>query len=133
VFGLPILTPEDEQQDFIRWPLPPMTAKEKAAQLKSQWDIVKSACDSGLGEATQGWQIAGYVLTILLWIGAIFLSILSGWYWLLIGLLVLHFVELILIGYQTGRKTGVPGWKSIAGCLLFGFIWWLPLQRQLKY
>lgn len=133
VFGLPILTPEDEQKDFIRWPLPPMTAKEKAAQLKSQWDIVKSACDSGLGEATQGWQIAGYSITILLWIGAILLSILSSWHWLGIGLFLLHLAELFLIGLRTGRETGVPGWKTISGCLLFGFIWWLPLRRQLKY
>ncbi len=133
VFGLPILTPEDEQKDYIRWPLPPMTAKEKAAQLKSQWDIVKSACDSGLGEATQGWQIAGYSITILLWIGAILLSILSGWHWLAIGLFGLHLAELFLIGLRTGRETGVPGWKTITGCLLFGFIWWLPLRRQLKY
>ncbi|MEN6636712.1 MAG: DUF362 domain-containing protein [Clostridiaceae bacterium] len=133
VFGLPILSPEDEKKDFIAWPLPPMTAREKAIQLKSQWDIVKSACDSGLGEKTQGWQIAGYSITILLWIGAILLSILSGWHWLVFGLLALHFVELILIGYQTGRKTGVPFWKILSGCMLFGFIWWLPLQRQLKY
>lgn len=133
VFGLPILTPEDAKKDFIPWPLPPMTAKEKAEQLRSQWDIVKSACDSGLGEGIQGWQIAGYSITILLWIGAVLLSILSGWHWLLIGLLLLHFAELILIGMKTGRKTGVPGWKSITGCMLFGFIWWLPLQRQLKY
>ncbi len=133
VFGLPILSPEDEKKDFIPWPLPPMTAREKAIQLKSQWDIVKSACDSGLGEKTQGWQIAGYSITILLWIGAILLSILSGWHWLVFGLLALHFAELVLIGYQTGRKTGVPFWKILTGCMLFGFIWWLPLQRQLKY
>lgn len=133
VFGLPILSPEDEKKDFIPWPLPPMTAREKAIQLKSQWDIVKSACDSGLGEKTQGWQIAGYSITILLWIGAILLSILSSWHWLVFGLLALHFVELVLIGYQTGRKTGVPLWKTLTGCMLFGFIWWLPLQRQLKY
>ena len=133
VFGLPILTPQDEKKDFIPWPLPPMTAKEKALQLKSQWEIVKSACDSGLGEATQGLQIAGYLLTGLLWIGAVVLSLYSGWYWLLIGLILLHLGELFLIGIQTGRKTGMPGWKAALFCMLFGFIWWLPLQRQLKY
>lgn len=133
VFGLPILTPQDEKKDFIPWPLPPMTAKEKALQLKSQWEIVKSACDSGLGEATQGLQIAGYLLTGLLWIGAVVLSLYAGWYWLLIGLILLHLGELFLIGIQTGRKTGMPGWKAVLFCMLFGFIWWLPLQRQLKY
>jgi len=133
VFGLPILSPEDEKKDFIPWPLPPMTAREKAIQLKSQWDIVKSACDTGLGEKTQGWQIAGYSITILLWIGAVLLSILAGWHWLVFGLIALHFAELMIIGLQTGRKTGVPLWKTLTGCMLFGFIWWLPLRRQLKY
>lgn len=133
VFGLPILKPEDEQKDFIRWPLPPMTAKEKAMQLKSQWEIVLSACDSGLGEVTQNWQLAGYSVTILLWIGAILLSAFSGWHWLLIGLFLLHLAELFLIGIKTGRKTGMPAWKSTLFCMLFGFIWWLPLRRQLKY
>lgn len=133
VFGLPILIPQDEKKDFIPWPLPPMTAKEKALQLKSQWEIVKSACDSGLGEATQGLQIAGYLFTGLLWIGAVVLSLYAGWYWLLIGLILLHLGELFLIGIQTGRKTGMPGWKAALFCMLFGFIWWLPLQRQLKY
>lgn len=133
VFGLPILSPEDEKKDFIPWPLPPMTAREKAIQLKSQWDIVKSACDTGLGEKTQGWQIAGYSITILLWISAILLSILTGWHWLVFGLIALHFAELMIIGLQTGRKTGVPLWKTLTGCMLFGFIWWLPLRRQLKY
>lgn len=132
VFGLPFLKPEDEQKDFIRWPLPPMTAKEKALQLKSQWEIVLSACDSGLGEATQNWQLAGYSVTILLWIGAILLSIFSDWYWLLIGLFLLHLAELFLIGIKMGRRTGMPAWKSTLFCMLFGFIWWLPLRRQLK-
>ena len=132
VFGLPILSPEDAQKDFIRWPLPPMTAKEKAAQQKSQWEIVKSACDSGLGEATQSRQIAGYSVAILLWIGAILLAVFSGQLWLLIGLLLLHLLELLFIGFKTGRKTGIPAWKAIAFCMLFGFLWWLPLQRQLK-
>ena len=111
VFGLPILSPEEEKKDFIPWPLPPMTAREKAIQLKSQWDIVKSACDSGLGERIQGWQIAGYLITILLWIGAILLSILSGWNWLVFGLILLHVTELIVIGYPTGKMTGTPAWK----------------------
>jgi hypothetical protein len=132
VFGLPILSPEDEQKDFIRWPLPPMTAKEKAVQLRSQWEIVKSACVSGLGEVTQNWQVAGYSVTILLWIGAILLTIFSGQFWLLIGLFLLHLLELFLIGFKTGRKTGMPGWKIILFCMLFGFLWWLPLQRQMK-
>lgn len=132
VFGLPILKPEDEQKDFIRWPLPPMTAKEKAQQLKSQWEIVLSACDSGLGETTQNWQLFGYSVTILLWIGAILLSIFSGWYWLLAGLFLLHLAELFLIGIKMGRRTGMPAWKSTLFCMLFGFIWWLPLRRQLK-
>jgi hypothetical protein len=128
IYGLPILTPEDEKKDFIPWPLPPMTVKEKAEQLKNQWDIVKSACDSGMGEVVQGWQIAGYSVTILLWIGAILLSILSSWHWLAIGLLLLHLAELFLIGIKTGRKTGMPAWKYTLFCMLFGFIWWLPLR-----
>lgn len=43
VFELPPLTPEDTRKEHIPWPLPPMSAQEKRAQLRSQWEIVKSA------------------------------------------------------------------------------------------
>lgn len=132
IYGLPILTPEDEKKDFIPWPLPPMTVKEKAEQLKNQWDIVKSACDSGMGEVVQGWQIFGYALVVLIWIGALLMTLLAGQPWLLIGLAALHLAELLLIGYRTGKSVGVSAWKGICMCMLFGFVWWLPMRRQLK-
>ena len=46
--------------------------------------------------------------------------------------LALHFAELLIIGYRTGRGFGVSVMRSIVMCLLFGYIWWLPIRKSMK-
>ena len=42
IYGLPELDKEATQRDYIPWPLPRMSAKERRQQLKDQWKIVWS-------------------------------------------------------------------------------------------
>ena len=52
--------------------------------------------------------------------------------WLFAALFLLHFAELLLIGYRNGAIMNKTPAQSIALCLLFGFNWWLPLRRTMK-
>ncbi len=76
--------------------------------------------------------LINYTLTLLLWITAIILWSTISFPYLFLFLLVLHFLELIFIGYRTGKLYGISAGKSIIMCMLFGFNWWLPLRRQMK-
>ena len=132
IFGLPDLSEEDAQRDHIEWPLPPMRREEKCRQLLSQWSIVFSAVNEGRGKKSDLVQLTSYVFTTALWIAAIYLSWHLAWPWLLVALAALHLAELLAVGYRTGGAAGVSGAKSILMCMLFGFLWWLPIKRQLK-
>lgn len=76
-------------------------------------------------------QKIAYALVTLLWIAAILLAILVPWPWLLLVLVVLHLVELLAIGYRTGRRAGHGAPWCVIMCMIFGFVWWLPIKRQL--
>ncbi len=76
-------------------------------------------------------KIINYVLALVLWLVSIVLwSSLSFPYvfYLLFGL---HFVELVAIGFRTGRAHGVSAGKSILLCMLYGYLWWLPMRQQM--
>jgi hypothetical protein len=60
---------------------------------------------------------------MLLWILSIVLWTTGVFPWLCIGLLVLHFTELIVIGYRTGRAMNRTPAISIVMCMLFGYNW----------
>ena len=45
---------------------------------------------------------------------------------------MLHFVELNVIGYRTGRAMHRTPATCILMCMLFGFFWWLPLRREMQ-
>jgi peptidoglycan biosynthesis protein MviN/MurJ (putative lipid II flippase) len=77
-------------------------------------------------------QIINYAITLLLWGVAIALLASRIFPYLFWFLLVLHFVELIVIGLNTGRKYGVSAIKSVIMCMLYGYNWWLPLHKQMK-
>ena len=130
IFALPALSDEDAKKDHIEWPLPPMTKQEKRAQLRNQWTIPLSAAASGR-DTGKLLQLAGYTLTVGLWLAAIFLAWRAAWPWLFLALFALHLFELVTVGRRTGRAGNVSGAKSILMCMLFGFLWWLPIQRQL--
>jgi hypothetical protein len=76
--------------------------------------------------------VFNYLLTLILWFVAFILWISISFPYLFYLLITLHFVELILIGFRTGREYGVSTRKSILMCMLYGYTWWLPLRRQMK-
>jgi cytochrome c biogenesis protein CcdA len=76
-------------------------------------------------------QIINYAITLVLWIVSIVLIVAGTFpylFWLLAGL---HFIELVVIGYKTGKQYGVSAVKSILMCMVFGYTWWLPLRKQI--
>ena len=77
-------------------------------------------------------QLLQYFFAILLWIAGIVLWATGVTFWLFGALLILHGAELLIVGYRTGRKFGTSPLKSIVLCLLFGYIWWLPVRRAMK-
>jgi len=77
-------------------------------------------------------NVINYIFTLLIWLVAIILWVTISFPYLFYLLAVLHFVELIFIGFRTGREYGVSTSKSILKCMLFGFNWWLPLRRQMQ-
>lgn len=77
-------------------------------------------------------RLINYFITTLLWILSIVLWAKGVFPWLCIALLALHFAELIMIGYRTGRTMHRTPITSIVMCMLFGFFWWLPLRRDMK-
>jgi len=77
-------------------------------------------------------QMVSYIGTIILWIVSIVLLVTGTFTYLFIGLVLLHFIELIFIGYKTGRSFGQSAIKSICMCMLFGIIWWSPLKQMIK-
>lgn len=43
IYGLPELSAEQSEMSYIAWPLPSMNRKERRAQLRQQWQIIRSA------------------------------------------------------------------------------------------
>lgn len=77
-------------------------------------------------------QLFQYFLVLLLWIAAIVLWATGVTFWLFVALAALHTAELLIVGFRTGREFGVPAVRSIVMCLLFGYVWWLPIRRKMK-
>ncbi len=77
-------------------------------------------------------QLFSYVVTIVLWIIAVVLLATGTFPWLFVALLTLHLTELLFIGYRTGRAMGKTPLNCLAMCMLFGYLWWLPLRRDMK-
>ena len=77
-------------------------------------------------------QYINFFLTIGLWVLAVVLWATGTFPWLCVALIALHFVELITVGYRTGRKANKPVIVSVIMCMLFGFFWWLPLMKSMK-
>ncbi|NLL62814.1 MAG: hypothetical protein GX241_01015 [Ruminococcaceae bacterium] len=67
-----------------------------------------------------------YALIILAWIAGAVFAILGN-PWVTIILITLHAMELP-IGIKAGLKGGEALVYSIVMCLIFGFVWWLPLK-----
>lgn len=76
-------------------------------------------------------QIINYALIMILWIISFVLACTGITAWLFIGLISLHFLELITIGFRTGCKYGLSVYYTIGMCMLFGIAWWLPLRKSM--
>jgi cytochrome c biogenesis protein CcdA len=77
-------------------------------------------------------QLLRYFLVILLWIAAVVLWAAGVTFWVFVAIATLHAAELLIIGFRTGREYGVPAVRSIILCLLFGYVWWLPIRKTMK-
>jgi hypothetical protein len=77
-------------------------------------------------------QIINYAITLILWGVSILLWAYASFPYLCWLLLILHSVEYIAVGFKTGKAYGVGAGKSLGMCMLYGYNWWLPLQRQIK-
>ncbi|MBB6215866.1 hypothetical protein HNQ80_001957 [Anaerosolibacter carboniphilus] len=76
-------------------------------------------------------QWINYFLNIILWIISVILWV-TGFPYLCWFLLGLHFVELVVVGWRTGRTFGVPPLVSVIMCMIYGYNWWLPLRKKIK-
>lgn len=76
-------------------------------------------------------QTLAYFMAVILWGVALALFFNGTARWLFLGLAALHFVELLAIGYRSGRRYGYPAWRSILMSMLFGIIWWKPLRVKM--
>lgn len=77
-------------------------------------------------------QIINYALIMILWIISFVIACTGITSWLFIGLISLHFLELITIGFRTGRKYGLSVCNTIGMCMLFGIAWWQPLRKSME-
>lgn len=73
-----------------------------------------------------------YLACIALWAGSTILMIWKKTPFFALFLFLLHLCELVTVGLKTGREFGKKDSVSVASCLCFGFLWWLPLKRQMK-
>lgn len=76
--------------------------------------------------------VLSYLMCIALWAGSTVLMIVKKNPFCVLFLFLLHLCELYTIGLKTGREYGKKDSVSVASCLCFGFLWWLPLRRQMK-
>jgi len=71
------------------------------------------------------------LIVIILWILFIILAAKGKPVWLIL-LIVLHICELLLFGYNTGRKYGKGILETLVCCMVWGFLWWLPMKKLMK-
>ena len=71
-----------------------------------------------------------YAAVLVLWVvgGALTLV---GFPWIVLGILALHIPETIFIGIKTGKDNGDSFWNSVALCMTYGFLWWMPVKHKL--
>lgn len=73
-------------------------------------------------------KIINRVITILLWVLAVYLMVAKSMWQLFGFILVLHAVEVLTHGCKRGIKAGYSGIYSVVMTLILGFTWWLYLE-----
>lgn len=76
-------------------------------------------------------QLFSYLMALGLWATAVVTFFKKKCRWLLPSLALLHFTELLCVGLDTGKKYGCSRAKSVTMCMLYGFLWWLPLKQRM--
>ena len=76
-------------------------------------------------------QIINYLLTIILWIAGIVLVFFKFPY-LVYFLLIMHLVELLMVGWKTGKAAQLSTPGILVMCMLFGNYWWKPIRQRIK-
>jgi hypothetical protein len=71
-----------------------------------------------------------YVIMVLLWVVAVIAQISWSWWYLLVFILAANLIQYLLFGLWYGRRTGTNTYLNIVMNLLFGFVWWIPLQKR---
>lgn len=77
-------------------------------------------------------DLVGRLIAILLWVTAVILWGVKGWWYIGAVLFIIHFVEIFAVGVKTGRGSGKPFFFSIVMTMVFGVTWWGPLRRKDK-
>ena len=57
--------------------------------------------------------------------------VLVGFPWVVLAILAMHIPETIFIGIPTGKQNGNSLADSIALCMTYGFLWWMPVKHKL--
>lgn len=70
------------------------------------------------------------IITIAIWIIGVYLWITRGFWYIVAGVFALHLVEVFAKGIPVGTKAGKSKLYSIIMTLIFGFTWWLPIQKE---
>ncbi len=75
---------------------------------------------------------AAKIITILIWIVSIYLWAAKGMFYIAAAVFALHFAEIFLKGIPIGIKSGKSKLYSTIMTLIFGFTWWLPVQKEME-
>lgn len=73
-----------------------------------------------------------YALVIILWVIGFIVAIV-GFPWIVLGILAMHVPETLFIGIRVGKRNGETLANSIAKCMSYGFLWWMPVVYHEKY
>ena len=71
-------------------------------------------------------------LVILLWTAGAVLCLMN-FPWIILGILAMHIPETLFIGIKTGKDNGDRLVDSIAKCMTYGFLWWVPVKYRLSH
>ena len=72
---------------------------------------------------------AGRVLYVVLYVAAIIAWIVAGAWWWLVIFFLLHLVEALLFGLRLGSRNNKGLSYSLLATMLFGFFWYLALDK----
>jgi hypothetical protein len=68
--------------------------------------------------------LIGKIGTLIMWIVFVLLWVFKDWWFLTVGLMIIHFCEAIFIGIKKGKEHGHRQINSFFLTWAFGFTWW---------